>query len=246
MPAPGARSLSDAIRGATGLVSFVQRAVAAIAYEVEPLDAPARLVVQSELVANEPMPATGGDPRAAAEIDSALRPELYIDHEERAVLVHITRQSELRMAAAMDHMVEGPEGTETATESHEDLARVTITADVQPGQRLRVVKLLAYGWSSQALHGSAARPGLRRVGRGAAHRLGRAAGRPARLSRRLLGAWRRRARRRRRASAGGALRALSHPAGGRPQRAARDRRQGTAPAMTDTRSGTQRHSCCPS
>ena len=38
------------------LVSFVQRAVAAVLYEVEPLDAPARLVVQSELVANEPMP----------------------------------------------------------------------------------------------------------------------------------------------------------------------------------------------
>jgi len=131
------------------LVSFVQRAVAAIAYEVEPLDAPARLVVQSELVANEPMPATGGDPRAAAEIHSALRPELHSDHEDRAVLVHITRQSELRMAAAMDHLVEGPEGTETGTESHDDLARVTITADLQPGQRLRVVKLLAYGWSSQ-------------------------------------------------------------------------------------------------
>ena len=39
------------------LVSLVQRAVAAVLYEVEPLDAPARLVVQSELVANEPMPA---------------------------------------------------------------------------------------------------------------------------------------------------------------------------------------------
>ena len=38
------------------LVSFVQRAVAAVLYEVEPLDAPARVVVQSELVANEPMP----------------------------------------------------------------------------------------------------------------------------------------------------------------------------------------------
>ena len=34
-------------------------------YEVEPLDAPARLVVQSELVANEPMPPGALDPRAA-------------------------------------------------------------------------------------------------------------------------------------------------------------------------------------
>src|SRR5947208_8069148 len=36
----------------TRLVSFVQRASAAILYEVEPLDAGARIVLQSELVAN--------------------------------------------------------------------------------------------------------------------------------------------------------------------------------------------------
>ena len=41
----------------TRLVSFTQRAVAAIAYEVEPLDGPARVVLQSELVANEQLPA---------------------------------------------------------------------------------------------------------------------------------------------------------------------------------------------
>jgi hypothetical protein len=42
------------------LVSFAQRAVAAILYEVEPLGTPARLVAQSELVANEPLPAAVG------------------------------------------------------------------------------------------------------------------------------------------------------------------------------------------
>ncbi len=131
------------------LVSFVQRAVAAILYEVEPLDAPARLVVQSELVANEPMPSGALDPRAAAELGSVLRSEQFADHDARVVLVHITRRSALRMAAAMDHIVDGPPGTDTATESHADLGRVTIAADVEPGQRLRVVKLLAYGWSSR-------------------------------------------------------------------------------------------------
>ncbi|MGZ4307707.1 MAG: glycoside hydrolase family 65 protein [Solirubrobacteraceae bacterium] len=131
------------------LVSFVQRAVAAVLYEVEPLDAPARLVVQSELVANEPMPPGALDPRAAAELGAALRSELFYDHDARVVLVHVTKRSGLRMAAAMDHIVAGPPGTETATESYADVGRVTIAADVEPGQRLRVVKLLAYGWSSQ-------------------------------------------------------------------------------------------------
>jgi len=131
------------------LVSLVQRAVAAVLYEVEPLDAPARLVVQSELVANEPMPDADADPRAGANQGSALRSEQFADHDARVVLAHITRKSMLRMAAAMDHLVAGPPGTETGTESSEHLGRLTIAADVQPGQRLRVVKLLAYGWSSQ-------------------------------------------------------------------------------------------------
>src|SRR5438270_9888178 len=50
----------------TRLVSFVQRAVAAVLYEVEPVDGATRLVVQSELVANEPPPTVETDPRAPA------------------------------------------------------------------------------------------------------------------------------------------------------------------------------------
>ena len=40
----------------TRLVSFTHRSIAAIAVELEPLDDPARVVVQSELVANEHVP----------------------------------------------------------------------------------------------------------------------------------------------------------------------------------------------
>jgi alpha,alpha-trehalose phosphorylase len=131
------------------LVSLVQRAVAALLYDVEPVDAPARLVVQSGLVANEHVPRAEADPRAAADLGAVLRSEQFSHHDARVVLVHSTRKSALRMAAGMDHLVAGPSGTETTTESSEDLGRVTIMADVQPGQRLRMVKLLAYGWSSR-------------------------------------------------------------------------------------------------
>ena len=34
------------------------------------------------------------------------------------------------MAAAFDHMIDGPEGTVTATESEPDLARVTISTEL--------------------------------------------------------------------------------------------------------------------
>jgi alpha,alpha-trehalose phosphorylase len=133
----------------TRLVSFVQRAVAAILYEVEPLGAPARLVVQSELVANEPVPEQTDDPRAAAALRAPLVPEEHRHHELRAGLIHRTRASGLRVAAGMDHVVDGPEGTVTGTESEPDLARVTVSAELEPGQTLRVIKLISYGWSSQ-------------------------------------------------------------------------------------------------
>jgi alpha,alpha-trehalose phosphorylase len=132
------------------LVSFAQRAVAAVLYEVEPLGAATRFVVQSELVANEPMPPRAKDPRNGANLVSPLKAEQFSGSDAKVVLVHSTRASGLRMAAGMDHVIEGPPGTNTgAAESSEDLGRVTITADVEPGQRLRVVKFLAYGWSSR-------------------------------------------------------------------------------------------------
>ncbi len=133
----------------TRLVSFVQRSTAAILYDVEPLDEALRVVVQSELVANEPGPPQADDPRAAAVLESPLQTEDYSDHAARVVLVHSTKRSNLRMAAGMDHIVDGPAGTDMATESAPDVGRATVAANLAPGQRLRVVKFLAYGWSSQ-------------------------------------------------------------------------------------------------
>jgi alpha,alpha-trehalose phosphorylase len=132
------------------LVSFVQRAVAAVCYDVEPLGTAARLVLQSELIANEPMPGTPTDARNGATFVPALRSEQSSNLGSKVVLVHSTTSSGLRVAAGMDHLVEGPPGTDArTTESGGDLGQVTITAVVEPGQRLRVIKFFAYGWSSQ-------------------------------------------------------------------------------------------------
>jgi alpha,alpha-trehalose phosphorylase len=133
----------------TRLVSFIQRSVAAILYEVEPVDEPVRVVVQSELVANEPGGTLEDDPRAAAVLESPLICEEFFDHAARVVLVHSTKASELRLAAGMDHIVDGPEGTEVAAESRQDVGRVTVAADLAVGERLCVVKFIAYGASSR-------------------------------------------------------------------------------------------------
>jgi alpha,alpha-trehalose phosphorylase len=133
----------------TRLVSLVQRSTAAILYEVEPLAGPLRVVAQSELVANEPTPPQSRDPRAAAVLESPLASQDYSDHKARVILVHSTKRSALTLAAGMDHIVQGPDGTQTETESAPDVGRVTVAANLAPGERLRVVKFLAYGWSSQ-------------------------------------------------------------------------------------------------
>jgi alpha,alpha-trehalose phosphorylase len=127
----------------TRLVSFAQRSIAAIFYEVEPLGDGARIGVQSELVANEPVAEQANDPRAAAALRAPLVPEHHAHHELRATLVHRTRESGLRMAAGMDHVVEGPDGTVTATESEPDLGRLTVSTELEPGQTLQVDLALA-------------------------------------------------------------------------------------------------------
>ncbi len=131
------------------LVSFAQRATAAIAYEVEPLDADVQLVLQSDLLANEPISSHGGDPRVAADLHRPLVGDFATARDLRAVLAHHTRRSGLRLAAGMDHEIMCDDGLDTRIEAEEDLARLTVAAWVPRGARLRIVKYLAYGWSSQ-------------------------------------------------------------------------------------------------
>jgi len=130
------------------MVSFTQRAIAAISYEIEPLDAPVRVVVQSELVANEALPTQSNDPRVGAALASPLESEEYQAQGTTGLMVHHTRISGLRIGAAMDHLVEGPPEMVVESESSSDVVRVSITGRLKPGERLRIVKLIAYGWSS--------------------------------------------------------------------------------------------------
>ncbi|MEU3982106.1 glycosyl hydrolase family 65 protein [Streptomyces sp. NPDC026672] len=131
----------------TRLVSLGQRAIAAVAYEVEALDDRTRVVIQSELVANEQLPEPNGDPRTAVALHSPLEAEEDFAAGRRLRLVHRTRRSGLRVAVAADHVVEGPGRTTTHSESNTDVARLTVTSVLEPGQRLRVEKLVAHGWS---------------------------------------------------------------------------------------------------
>jgi alpha,alpha-trehalose phosphorylase len=132
------------------MVSFTQRSVAAICYEVEAIGEEARIVVQSELVANEQLPPPkAGDPRVAAALDHPLEAEEHSARGTAGHLVHRVRRSGIRIAAAMDHLVEAPGSVETGSDSDPDWTRFTATTLLQPGEKLRLVKLMSYGWSSR-------------------------------------------------------------------------------------------------
>ena len=130
------------------MVSFTQRAIAAISYEVEPIDAPLRVVVQSELVANEALPNQGKDPRVGAALESPLESEEHRAYGAGGLLIHHTKVSGLLVGAAMDHHIEGPSDMVVESESSPDVARVSVTTRLKPGERLRIVKFISYGWSS--------------------------------------------------------------------------------------------------
>ncbi len=132
----------------TRLVSLAHRSVAAIEYVVEAVDEFARITVQSELVANEDQPESSKDPRVAAVLRKPLKSVAYEGEDRQAMLMHRTRASQLTMAAAMDHIVEVPGRVEVSTVASADLARTTVICGLRPGQQLRIIKFLSYGWSS--------------------------------------------------------------------------------------------------
>ncbi|OBK45373.1 glycoside hydrolase family 65 protein [Mycobacterium sp. 1081908.1] len=148
----------------TRLVSLAQRGVAAIEYVVEAVEEFVRVTVQSELVTNEDQPETSDDPRVSAILENPLE---AVDHENTdtgALLMHRTRASALMMAAAMDHEIDVPGRVEFSTDARPDLARTTVICGLRPGQKLRIVKYLAYGWSSMR-----SRPALRDQAAAAIH-----------------------------------------------------------------------------
>jgi len=132
----------------TRLVSLTQRSIAAVRFEVEPIDAAVRIVVQSELLANEALPPAGATPRVSALLESPLRGVERQAGAAEASLLHRTERSGLWVAAAMAHDVDGPAGTQVTAECTEDLGRVTVVATLEPGETLRLVKCVAHGWSA--------------------------------------------------------------------------------------------------
>src|SRR5262249_18032173 len=67
-------------------------------------------------------------------------------------------RSGLRIGAIMDHVFDAPASLQVESQVFQDGGLITASALLEPGQRLRVIKLVAYGWSGvRALQGVRAR-----------------------------------------------------------------------------------------
>src|SRR5258708_817411 len=123
---------------------------------VEVLDAPIHIVIQSELIANEEQFGSSKDPRSATAMMPPIVGEETMTQGTTGLLIHHTQASQLSSGAAMDHYIEGGAETTITSESSADVARLTVTTLLKPGERIRLVKFIAYGWSSKrsraALH----------------------------------------------------------------------------------------------
>ncbi len=219
------------------MVSLAHRHLAMLTFEVTMLDGSAPVVVSSQFLNRQdgedeyhiPVHALGHgvDPRKMRAFDHrVLEPRLHRDHKGSVVLGYRCANSGMTLACAYRHIVDTPADHRIETTVGEDLAKTVITARMQPGQTLRIVKLVTYHTSTgvpaeelaDRCHRTLDRADRRRSG---ADRRG-AAG----VARRLLGGERRRGPRRRRRPAGDPLEPVPAGPGQRPDAGARHRRQG--------------------
>jgi alpha,alpha-trehalose phosphorylase len=134
------------------LVSFAHKHVAAISYEVTVLNAPAAVLISSEMVAEQPLARTdGNDPRQTRGfVGRLLHPRASYAKDHRVVLCHATEKSQLTLACAVDHALEtacshGYKANHTA-----DFGQVAFTVEAEPGHAIHLTKFMVYHTSPTA------------------------------------------------------------------------------------------------
>lgn len=128
------------------LVSFVDRHLAAISYEITVLNADAPVVLSSE-VCYDPTASghTEGDPRLAKGFkERVLLPEHYAVRDRRILLSHITRNSRMIVTCGIDHILETECTYTEHSQAAEDQGKVVFSIDAQAGVPIRLIKFMTY------------------------------------------------------------------------------------------------------
>jgi alpha,alpha-trehalose phosphorylase len=134
------------------LVSFANRHVAAISYQVTLLNAAASLVISSEMAAHEPVAHINSeDPRQARVFSGRLlHPRTSYAEDRRIVLCHATEKSRLTLTCATDHLLETSCQHAHKVAYTEDFGQVAFTIEAQPNCPIHLTKYTVYHTSQTA------------------------------------------------------------------------------------------------
>jgi len=134
------------------LVSFVNRHVAAISYQVTLLNAEAPVVISSEMVVNPPSAgANEDDPRRASVFAGrVLHHRAGYVKDRRIVLCHATEKSRITLACATDHALETACSHTYKALHTEDFGQVAFTIEARSGCPIHLTKYMVYHTSLTA------------------------------------------------------------------------------------------------
>lgn len=134
------------------LVSFTDRHIAAISYQITILNADAPIAISSEMIANGPSPRTSGtDPRQGKVFArKVLQAQQRVVNDHRMVLCHATKQSRMILACGVDHRVEGGQLLSWQTHASGDVGRSVLTLEGRQGKPVTLYKYIAYQTSRTA------------------------------------------------------------------------------------------------
>ncbi len=129
------------------LVSFQQRHLAAISYQVTVLNATAPVVISSEIgIPQEHHEETeSDDPRLARGFSGrVLFPQMHSMNDRRIVLCHKTNSSQMTIACVIDHVLETACSSEYQGKYTEDAGKIVFSITAQPGMPINLTKYMAY------------------------------------------------------------------------------------------------------
>lgn len=137
------------------LVSFSHRHLAAIEYRVTMLNAPAPVVISSEVVYRHTVPdTTSNDPRKARDFpERPLLPEQHYvpaDKDKRVVLSHATRRSRMTIACGIDHSLKTTCAHSYTSGSTPDSGNLVFSIEALPGESITLTKYMTYHTSGSA------------------------------------------------------------------------------------------------
>jgi alpha,alpha-trehalose phosphorylase len=137
------------------MVSLVHRHLAVLTFEVTMLDAPAPVVVSSQLMNRQDGEdeyhvrtaalGEGMDPRRSNSFDHrVLEPRLQREHGNEFVLGYRCANSRMTLACGVRHLVECATPVEVATDVGPDLAKAVFSTRATPGVPIKITKYVAY------------------------------------------------------------------------------------------------------